>query len=57
MNPVAKKTKSNRQIKKRYIIGIKEVQKHLNAENLKMVILAVNLEKVEDDNGLDSMVE
>ena len=56
MNPT-KKIKSNRQVKKRYIIGIKEVLKHLNADNLKMVILAVNLEKVEDENGLDSIVE
>lgn len=35
---------------------MKEVMKHLIAENLKMVIVAVNLEQVEDENGLDSMV-
>jgi ribosomal protein L7Ae-like RNA K-turn-binding protein len=35
---------------------MKEVKKHLNAENLKMIILAVNLERVEEDNGLDELV-
>lgn len=35
---------------------MKEVMKHLDAENLKMVILAVNLERVNGDNGLDEMV-
>lgn len=55
MNPT-KKGKTTRQVKKRYIIGLKEIIKHLIAENLKMVILAVNMEQVEDDNGLDQMV-
>lgn len=55
MNPL-KKGKSMRPVKKRYIIGTKEVIKHLNAENLKMIILATNLEKVEGDKGLDDMV-
>ena len=45
-----------RNLKKRYIVGMKEVMKHLNAENLKMVIVAVNLERVEGDNGLDGMI-
>ena len=35
---------------------MKEVIKHLDAENLKMVILAVNLEKVDGNNGLDDLV-
>jgi selenocysteine insertion sequence-binding protein 2 len=43
-------------VKKRYIVGIKEVLKHLNAENLKMIVIAVNLEKVDGDKGLDDMV-
>jgi ribosomal protein L7Ae-like RNA K-turn-binding protein len=55
MNPT-KKIKSSRPIKKRYIIGLKEVFKHLNAENLKMVILATNLEHVEGEKGLDDLV-
>jgi len=36
---------------------MKEVIKHLNAENLKMIILAVNLERVEGEKGLDDMVQ
>ena len=51
-----KKGKVTKNIKKRYIVGIKEVIKHLNADNLKMVIVAVNLEKIDGDNGLDDMV-
>lgn len=31
--------------------------KHLNAENLKMVIMAVNMERNEEDKGLDDLVE
>jgi hypothetical protein len=34
---------------------MKEVVKHLNAENVKMIIMAVNLERVEGENGLDGM--
>jgi ribosomal protein L30E len=45
-----------RSIKKRYIVGIKEIVKHLGAENLKMVILAINLERVDGENGLDDYV-
>jgi selenocysteine insertion sequence-binding protein 2 len=50
-----KKGKVTRSVKKRYIVGIKEVLKHLEAENLKMVIVAVNLERVDGENGLDEM--
>jgi ribosomal protein L7Ae-like RNA K-turn-binding protein len=35
-------------LKKRYIVGLREVQKHLNAGNLKMIILATDMEKVEE---------
>lgn len=42
--------------KKRYIIGISEVQKHLNAGNLTAVILATNMEKVECEKGIDQIV-
>ncbi len=55
MNP-NKKGKQSRNLKKRYIVGMKEVVKHLNAENLKMIIMAVNLEQVEGDNGLDGLI-
>lgn len=56
-NPNKKGGKSaSRNLKKRYIVGIKEVKKHLYAENLKMIIIAVNLERVEGENGLDVMI-
>lgn len=35
---------------------MKEVVKHLHAENLKLVILATNLERVEGEKGLDDLV-
>ena len=55
LNP-AKKGKAMRPLKKRYICGICEVLKHLQAENLKMVIMATNLEKVKEERGLDEKV-
>jgi hypothetical protein len=55
MNPNKKSKGGQRNLKKRYIIGMKEVVKHLNAENLKMIIMAINLERVEGENGLDGM--
>ena len=42
--------------KKRYIVGLREVQKHLNAGNMKMIILATDMEKVEEQNGIDDVV-
>jgi len=38
------------------MLGLREVQKHLNADNLTMVILATNLEKVEEAKGTDEIV-
>lgn len=45
-----------RPAKKRYIIGLNEVWKHLQAGNLNCVILATNLEKVEEERGIDELV-
>ena len=56
MNPNKKGGKMQRNLKKRYIVGMKEVIKHLNAENLKMIIMSINLERVEGENGLDGMI-
>ena len=55
INPNKKSKGNQKNLKKRYIIGMKEVFKHLNAENLKMIIMAINLERVEGENGLDGM--
>ena len=55
MNPT-KGVGGLRNLKKRYIIGMKEVLKHLNVENLKMVIMAINIERAEGENGLDGMI-
>ena len=35
---------------------MKQVIKHLNAENLKMIVVAVNIERVEGENGLDGLI-
>lgn len=37
-------------------MGMKEVQKHLHAENLKLLVIATNLERVDGDHGLDDIV-
>lgn len=44
-------------MKKRYILGMKEVLKHTQAESLKLVLFAVNLERVDGEKGLDEMVQ
>ena len=38
------------------MLGLKEVQKHLKAGSLEMVILATNMEKVEEARGTDELV-
>lgn len=45
-----------RPAKKRYIIGLNEVFKHLQAGNLNCVIIATDLEKVEIEKGVDDLV-
>jgi len=42
--------------KKRYLIGLKEILKNLQAQKVNMVILATNLEKVEGQGGLDAFI-
>ena len=51
-----KKGKATRNVRKRYIVGMKEVIKHLETEKLKMVVIAVNLEKVDGQNGLNELI-
>lgn len=53
---VPKGRKQMRPAKKRYIIGLNEVLKHLQAGNLTCVIMATNLEKVEQEKGIDDLV-
>lgn len=48
--------KQMRPAKKRYIIGLNEVFKHLQAGNLNCVIIATDLEKVEIEKGVDDLV-
>lgn len=48
--------KVNAPPKKRYMIGLKEIQKNLCAKKLSMVIIATNIEKVEGINGLDEYI-
>lgn len=51
-----KTTSKSKPLKKRYMLGLKEVSKHLNADNLTMVILATNLENVEEAKGTNELV-
>ena len=43
-------------VKKRYVTGLNEVCKHLKAGNLTMVIIATDLEKVEEEGGIDEVI-
>lgn len=53
---VPKGRKQMRPAKKRYIVGLNEVLKHLQAGNLTCVIIATNLEKVEIEKGIDDLI-
>lgn len=44
-------------VKKSIVMGLREVTKHAKAGNLKLVIIAPNLEKVRSKGGLDDAVE
>ena len=50
------KYKANKAVKKRYVTGLNEVSKHLKAGNLTMVIIATDLEKVEEEGGIDELI-
>lgn len=54
---VPKSRKDKIPAKKRYIIGLNEVQKNLQAGNLTMVILATNMERVQESSGIDQIVQ
>lgn len=43
-------------MKRRYVMGIREVTKHLKLQKLKCVILAPNCEKIESNGGLDDAI-
>lgn len=42
--------------KKRYVVGLREVHKYLKIGEVKLVIVATDLERVEDENGIDEAV-
>lgn len=42
--------------KKRYLIGLKENMKYLQARKINMIIIATNIEKVDGDRGLDEFL-
>ncbi|CAF0717197.1 unnamed protein product [Brachionus calyciflorus] len=43
-------------VKRRYVMGIREVTKHLKLQKLKCVIIAPNCEKIESKGGLDDAI-
>ena len=42
--------------KRRYVMGIREVTKHLKLQKIKCVILAPNCEKIQSKGGLDEAI-
>ena len=49
--------KVNAAPKKRYLIGLREIMKNLMAGKIKMLILAVDVERVEGAQGLDEYLQ
>lgn len=54
--PKGKPLRGNEAVKKRYLIGMLEVLKNLKIGGIKMVILATDLEKVEQEKGTDEVI-
>lgn len=51
-----KQEKVNKKVSKRYVKGFKECLKKANDGSLKMLIMAPDIEKIEGEGGLDSMI-
>jgi ribosomal protein L7Ae-like RNA K-turn-binding protein len=51
-----KEQKSNKKVQKRYVKGFKECIKKCNSNEIKCVVIAPNIEKVEAEGGLDEIV-
>jgi len=54
--PRGKPMRGNEAVKKRYIVGLHEVTQHLKVGEVKMVVLATDLEKVDQERGTDEVV-
>jgi len=54
--PKGKPLRSNEAVKKRYLIGMHEVMQHLKVGEIKMVVLATDLEKVDYERGTDEVI-
>lgn len=50
------KNPAKAKMKRRYVMGIREVTKHLKLQKLKCVILAPNCEKIQSKGGLDDAI-
>ena len=53
--PKGKALKDGQAVKKRYLVGLHEVMKNLKVGEVKMIIMATNLEKVEQERGTDDV--
>ena len=54
--PKGKPLRMNEAVKKRYLIGLHEVMQRLKIGEIKMVILATDLEKVDFERGIDEVI-
>lgn len=48
--------KPGKKVHKNYVFGIKEVLKHIEAKNIKLLVVTPNIEKIECEGGLDSFL-
>ena len=54
--PKGKMLRNNEAVKKRYIIGMHEVMQKLKVDEIKMIVLATDLEKVDLERGIDEVI-
>lgn len=54
--PKGKMLRNNEAVKKRYIIGLHEVMQKLKVGEIKMIVLATDLEKVDFERGIDEVI-
>ena len=46
----------NQSVNKRYLVGLHEVMKNLKIGEIKMILLATDLEKVDSERGTDEVI-
>ena len=54
--PKGKQKRMNKPVQKKYLIGLHEVMKHVKMGELKLVVVATDIEKVDVERGTDDVL-